>query len=199
LRFSHHTTPAARAWCGDKFREGMEGVLQQIKKVFPRFPDYTHLDDGRYEGIDKAIDIFGDRITWQTPFGWVFYDARATNNADQKRHVVVLRLLINAGADPNVPCLSVNDGIVTHTWAPLEMCHNNKEARLLLEAGALISLCKRLDWLRWDLHESALTAEFYQASLRATAVVWCLEALRGTSTWPDTSFLLTKIIMDVSK
>lgn len=177
----------------------MEGVLQQIKKVFPRFPDYKHLDDGHYEGIDKAIDMFGDRITCQTPFGWVFYNTPATNKADQKRRVVVLRILVNAGADPNVPCLFVNDGIATHTWAPLELCHNNKEARLFLEAGALISLCKRRDWLYWDAYECTLTAEFHQSSLRATAVVWCLDALRGTSSWPDMSFLLTKIIMDVSK
>lgn len=186
-------------WFGSKFREGMEGVLEEIKKVFPRFPDYKHLDDGRYAGIDNAIDMFGDRITWQTPFGWVLFDARLMNKADQKRRVVGLRLLINAGADPNVPCLSVNAGNTTHTWAPLELFHNDAEARLLLEAGALVSLCKRFGWLQWDPDPCTLIGQFHQASLRATAVVWCLEALRGNSSWPDMSFLLTKIIMDVSK
>jgi hypothetical protein len=184
---------SGRCGFGSKFREEMSGHwFEKVKELNPAFPECVrHLRD--------INDMFEASYGWGivsnfTPLGWVlhhiqFYKRRLT-----------LRVLLDAGANPNRICTEKgphNDGEGRH---PLQWANDVEDARLLLEAGAVYVFQRsvRLELFR-SISAARMAYDFYQDSLRATALVWCIEALRGSSSWPDMSLLLTKIIMDVSK
>lgn len=189
-------TPDARSagvWCGDKFREGMSGHwFEKVNALMP-FPDLC-----QDKHIDTLVSLHGDWITdtRMNALGWVLtYPGYVRSRTD------VLRLLLELGANPNAVCEVTEVLTEEIPWVAAELAGAEEEALLLLEAGATIpkDSCVLRNLPDCRAHARGVFRRFHQASLRATALVWCLEALRGTSSWPDMSFLLTKIIMDVSK
>jgi hypothetical protein len=164
-----------------------------VKTVHPAFPE-------QYRGklIDALVPISGDYVTTisYSAMGWILsYPGNARKRGD------TLRLLLELGANPNAVCDVTEILGEEVSWNAVELAGAVEDALVLLEAGAVVRgdscvLQKPTDRM-WPAR--GVFFEFHQASLRATAVVWCLEALRGSSSWPDMSFLLTKIIMDVSK
>jgi hypothetical protein len=152
-----------------------------------------------FKGPSDAICGRHEKATLMTAL-YVVLQGEEVWHCSRTRHMM-LRTLLKAGADPNAPCYAsykYRDGA---GWVPLELVNDDVDTILLLEAGATIPTYEH--WRQalacMPTCASSVLVEFQEASFRATAVVWCLEALRGTSSWPDMSFLLTKIIMDVSK
>jgi hypothetical protein len=171
----------------------MNGWFEQVKDVFPGFPE-------QYRG--KAIDAlllwyaFGEHVTSSyTPIG------HALNQNSRAKRRVVLSILIDAGANPSTICSVKNKNGEHLVHSPLEYARFEYDARTLLQAGATLPSYRHTLWANFMSTEvSKLVFNFYDASFRATAVVWCCcDVLRATSSWPDMAFLLTSIMMCVSK
>jgi hypothetical protein len=167
--------------------------FEQAKVMVPSLPEQY-----RDKHIDTLVPICGDWIseTRLTALGWILSYVHYANNRKD-----ILRLLLELGADPNVVCEVFEVLTEDASWYATERAETADEAHVLLEAGATIRKDIYILLYPPECRAPARSVflKFYEDSLRATALVWCIEALRGTSSWPDMSFLLTKIIMDVSK
>ena len=183
-------------WFESKFREEMSGQqswYEQVKAMMP-FPEQC-----QDKHIDTLVSLYGDWITEtrMNALGWVLtYPGYVRTRGD------VLRLLLELGANPNVICEVTEILTEDVPWYATELTGTEEEALVLLEAGATIQKDSCVLRNPPDCRAPArlVFRKFYEDSFRATAVVWCCNvALCGTSSWPDMSFLLTRIIMCVSK
>jgi hypothetical protein len=162
--------------------------FERIKELSPWFPEKFREND-----IDAMVllETRGNATTVSyTPLGWALNFGYG--------HVTVM--LLEAGADPDLACRVIDippeEATVSY---PLYLAHDEKDARALLKAGAVVSSSKlRQRIFGCDTYAGRLVTDFHQSSLRATAVVWCCcDVLRATSSWPDMAFLLTSIMMCV--
>jgi hypothetical protein len=169
-------------------KEGDFDWVRRIQAVFPSFPNIV-------EPNEHIYDIEDDLVTRKTPLGWVLDEAL---EYEPERRDGVIQLLLDMGANPHTVGMSLSDEDGTDVWMHWELVNDCEEMRILLEAGVIVRIPVN-EWLRWDGKIYRMIKAFHRNSFRATAVVWCLEALRGTSSWPDMAFLLTRIMMDVSK
>lgn len=161
--------------------------IDRVCAVLRYFPDFKDPNERR---PNKSRDD----IVWETPLHCILW----TWGGMSLRHEM-LQIVLDAGANPNAPCLCGRDDAGEHYWTPLELVQDDEDARLLLDAGAVVPRSYKT-MLGWNARGARCILEFSRNSFRATAVVWCCcDALRGTSSWPDVAFLLTKIMMDVSK
>jgi len=170
----------------------MNGWFEQIKKLYPEFPESF-----RGKDIDALTPLSGLTQHCFSPLGWII------TRRDHTIRLPAIRALLGLGVDPGSICVVYNPD--THEqlyYCPLTFTFHEEDARLLLEAGAFVRLPSR-DYLRKDTFNNEdvrqLVLRYYHDSLRATAVVWCCDGLRATSSWPDMAFLLTSIMMCVSK
>jgi hypothetical protein len=166
--------------------------FEQVKEVCPMFPE-------QYRGKDVNELLFwyafGSHATSSyTPIG------HALNQNSRKTREAVLSILLSAGANPSTVCVVKNTLDEQRVYSPLEYTRFEYDARTLLQAGATLPSYRHTLWANFMSTEvSKLVFNFYDASFRATAVVWCCcDGLRATSSWPDMAFLLTCIMMDVS-
>jgi len=171
-----------------------DGWFEQIRKLLPDFPELY-----RNESVSALLPLDGVDVVYissSTALGWVLDD---TFHLD--KHEDALRLLLEAGANPNDVCHVDEFAGIERSADALTFARHQDDGRVLLQAGAIVRKEHEECWsiYRGPTRCHLLVKQFYQDSLRATAVVWCCDVLRATSSWPDMAFLLTCIMMDVSK
>lgn len=169
----------------------MNGWVEKVRVLNPYFSRAFREKDINVLVVTATYD--DGSIYRYTPLGY------ALNFSGPPICDRVMRVLLEASADPNIICMMIDTSsqkrIVSY---PLELAHNEESARILIEAGSAVKYFQRF-FEEECTHGSYLVYNFYEASRRATSVVWCCDVLRATSSWPDMAFLLTRIMMDVSK